>query len=81
MALATPEMALPANFATRFTGTKTRSILERLERCLAMAAVRASTRGSSDIITSVISSGNAMGGSDSDIGTKERWATRDGDDV
>jgi hypothetical protein len=81
MALATPEMALPANFATRFTGTKTRSILERLERCLAIAAERASTRGSSDIITSVMSSGNITGGSDSDTGTRERWATGDGDDV
>ncbi|KAH9996313.1 hypothetical protein BJV77DRAFT_960698 [Russula vinacea] len=71
MALATPEMALPANFATRFTGTKTRSILERLERCLAIAAERASTRGSSDIITSVMSSGNITGGSDSDTGTRK----------
>jgi hypothetical protein len=79
MAFATPEITLPANFATRFTGTKTRSILERLGRCLAMAAVRASTRGSSDMITSVMSSGNIMGCSDSVTGTKERLVT--GDDV
>jgi hypothetical protein len=80
MALATPEIALPANFATRFTGMKTRSILERLGRCRVIAAVRASTRGSRDIITSVMSSGNTAAGSDSDTGTKERWVTG-GDDV
>jgi hypothetical protein len=80
MALATPETALPANFAARFTGMKTRSILERLERCRVTAAVRASTRGSRDMITSVMSSGNAAGGSDSDTGTKERWVAG-GDDV
>jgi hypothetical protein len=80
MALATPEIALRANFAIRFTGMKTRSILERLERCRVIAAVRASTRGSRDIITSVISSGNIAAGSDSDTGTKERWVGG-GDDV
>jgi hypothetical protein len=43
MALAASEIADPANFAIRLIGTKTRSILERLERCLVIAAVRAST--------------------------------------
>ena len=80
MALAMPEKALPANFTTRFTGMKTRSILERLERCRLIPAVRASTRGSRDMITSVMSSGNT-GGSDSDTGTKERWWVGGGDDV
>ena len=80
MALATPEIALPANFATRLTGMKTPSILERLERCRVIAAVRASTRGSRDMITSVMSSGNTAGGSDSDAATKERWVAG-GDDV
>lgn len=73
MALDTAEMALLANFATRFTGTRTWNILERLERCLAIAAERASTRGSSDMIASVISSGNTARGSEAaNIGTKER---------
>jgi hypothetical protein len=80
MALAAPEIALPANFATRFTGMKTRSILERLERCRVIAAVRASTRGRRDIITSVMSSGNTAGGSHSDAGIKERWVAG-GEDV
>ena len=81
MALATPEIALPANLATRFTGmVKTPSILERLELCRVIAAVRASTRGSRDMITSVISSGNTAGVSDNDTGTKERWLGG-GDDV
>jgi hypothetical protein len=72
MAFATPEIAPPASFATRFTGTKTPSILERLERCLAIAADRASTRGSNDMITSVMSSGNNTGGADRSTGNKER---------
>jgi hypothetical protein len=80
MALAAPEIASPANFATRFTGIKIPSILERLERCRVIAAVRASTRGSRDMITSVMSSGNTAGGSDSDTGIKERWVGG-GDDV
>jgi len=78
MALAAPEIAPPANFATRFIGIKTRSSLERLGRVI--AAVRASTRGSRDMIASVMSSGNTVGGSDNDIGIKERWVAR-GDDV
>jgi len=80
MALVTPERALPASFATRFTGIKTRNILERLERCRVIAAVRASTRGSRDMITSVMSSGNTAEGPDSDTGTKERCLAG-GDDV
>jgi hypothetical protein len=81
MVFLAPEIAPPANFAARFTGIKTRSILERLERCLAIAAERASTRGSSDIIASVMSSGNAAGGSDRITGSRERWVAGDGDDV
>jgi hypothetical protein len=80
MALDTPEIVLPANFATRFTGMKTRRILDHLERCRVIAAVRASTRGSRDMIASVMSSGNTAGGSDSETGTKERWVAG-GDDV
>lgn len=80
MVLATPEIALLASFAIRLTGVKTPSILERLERCRDTAAVRASTRGSRDMITSVMSSGNTAGGSDSDTGTKERRVAG-GDDV
>jgi hypothetical protein len=73
MALDTPEMALLANLATYFTGSRTRNILERLERCLAIAAERASTRGSSDMIASVMSSGNTARGSEPpNTGTKER---------
>lgn len=88
MDLAAPEIAVPAAFANRFIA---RDTLERLELCLAIAAVRASTRGSSDMIASVMSSGNisttggsaraTAGGSEreSAAANDERWVR--GDDV
>ena len=88
--LSAPEIALPVAFATRFTGSKILSMLKRLGVCLAIAALRASTRGRTDIIASLTSSGNssAVAGisvrarailvrSASGTGTDERWVMGD----
>jgi len=82
MILAAPEMTLLAALATCFTGAKTLSILGRLDRCLAIAAERASTCGSNDMMASVMSSGKTSTtvGTESGTGIKEeRWVI--GDDV
>jgi hypothetical protein len=83
--LSAPEIAFPAALAVRITKPKALSILKRLGRCPTLAGIRASTCGSSDMITSVTSSGNiptTLGstlGSKGGAATEERWVI--GDDV
>jgi hypothetical protein len=76
MILAALEIARLAALASRFTGiyALTLSVLDRFECCFAIAAVRASTRGSNDMMAIVISSGNMATGSGgpSGAGIEER---------
>jgi hypothetical protein len=58
-------LSISLHIERRFSRLIAGLIMSKLER--------ASTRGSRAIIASVMSSGNAAGGSDSDTGPKERW--------
>jgi hypothetical protein len=81
MILVALEIACPAAFASRFAGiyALTLSFLDGFERHLAIAAVRASTRGSSAMMATVMSSGNMSPeiGWPSGAGSEERWVTGD----